>query len=70
MLFKRRCMKLAAGLAGLAVLGGLAVSAHAARQAPRPAPGQSGDDLVAAGDAPDLALLFTGGVAGYVEPCG
>ena len=27
-------------------------------------------DLVAGGQAPDIVLLATGGVAGYVEPCG
>lgn len=26
--------------------------------------------LVAPGEAPDLVLLYTGGVVGYVEPCG
>lgn len=26
--------------------------------------------LVPEGDAPDLALIYTGGVVGYVEPCG
>lgn len=26
--------------------------------------------LVAEGPEPDLFLLYTGGVAGYVEPCG
>lgn len=33
-----------------------------------PVPG--GEPLVATGAAPDLALIYTGGVAGYVEPCG
>ena len=34
-----------------------------------PAPGEQGP-LVADGAAPDLALIYTGGVVGYVEPCG
>jgi hypothetical protein len=28
------------------------------------------DVLVAAGSAPDLILLYTGDVIGYLEPCG
>ena len=34
-----------------------------------PAPGEEGP-LVAEGQPPDLALIYTGGVVGYVEPCG
>ena len=34
-----------------------------------PDPGEEGP-LVAEGDPPDLALVYTGGVVGYVEPCG
>jgi len=34
-----------------------------------PAPGEEGP-LVPDGPAPDLALIYTGGVVGYVEPCG
>jgi hypothetical protein len=45
-----------------------------ARQVPREttAPAGATDEgpLVAPGEAPDLALFTTGGVVGYVEPCG
>ncbi|MGH9869462.1 MAG: hypothetical protein ACREAA_15020 [Candidatus Polarisedimenticolia bacterium] len=35
-----------------------------------PDPTQESGPLVAEGPAPDLTLLYTGGVVGYVEPCG
>ena len=38
--------------------------------APQSGHGQGPSALVAPGDVPDLALVFTGGVVGYVEPCG
>jgi hypothetical protein len=32
--------------------------------------GQPRTALVASGDTPDLFLLYTGGVIGYLDPCG
>jgi len=68
-------------LAGLllAILG--AAVATARQDAPTPshapstltaAPADGADmgPLVATGPPPDLALIYTGGVVGYVEPCG
>lgn len=66
----------------LLILGTLA-SGVAAAQAP-PAPGGASAQpaasgrlldppngvLIAPGDAPDLSLLYTGDVVGYIEPCG
>ena len=40
-----------------------------AEETPAPAPGEEGP-LVAEGPQADLALIYTGGVVGYVEPCG
>ena len=37
---------------------------------PSPDQAQEAGPLVAEGPAPDLTLLYTGGVVGYVEPCG
>jgi len=57
--------------ARLAMLSLIAVAAGA------PAAAQEGVStsppagaLVAPGDAPDLTLLYTGDVIGYVDPCG
>ena len=51
--------------------------ARARQDAPPPAPPDAPaadpndqGPLVFPGPAPDLALIYTGGVAGYVEPCG
>jgi len=43
-----------------AILAILGLVAAAAAEAP----------LVPPGDTPDLTLLYTGGVVGYIEPCG
>jgi hypothetical protein len=58
-------------VARLALLTLLAVAAAAPVAAQEgvstaPPPGA----LVAPGDAPDLTLLYTGDVIGYVDPCG
>ena len=45
-----------------------AVALAQVTEAPPP-PGEEGP-LVPEGPAPDIALLYTGGVVGYVEPCG
>ncbi|HKY32098.1 MAG TPA: hypothetical protein VJV23_06135 [Candidatus Polarisedimenticolia bacterium] len=59
----------------LAAAAVLALPALATQQAPegatlRPAEPEDTGPLVAPGPEPDLALIYTGGVAGYVEPCG
>lgn len=43
--------------------GGPIIDAHPV-EAPETAP------MVAPGPEPDLVLLYTGGVIGYIEPCG
>jgi hypothetical protein len=43
------------------------VGATTGQPAPR-APGKSA--LVASGDVPDVFLLYTGDVIGYIDPCG
>jgi hypothetical protein len=71
-------MKFRAGLwlacLSIAMLPVATLSGPAARQAPpeKIAPAGAPDEgpLVAPGEAPDLALFSTGGVVGYVEPCG
>ena len=51
------------------------ISSAASPQAPgesatqAPLPGDEGP-LVAEGEPADLAIIYTGGVVGYVEPCG
>lgn len=64
-------------LAGLlaAVLGFAAAMARQDAPAPSPVTAPPADPadmgpLVATGAPPDLALIYTGGVVGYVEPCG
>jgi hypothetical protein len=61
------------------VLGSLLLGQVWAQSAPggaganrrRPAPSsQGGRALVAAGEVPDLFLLYTGDVIGYLDPCG
>ena len=54
------------------VLAALGVANARPAGVPAPAgsdPADSGP-LVAPGPAPDLVLLYTGNVVGYVEPCG
>ena len=55
------------------VLAG-ALSIVNARQDPPQTPGMplavDEGPLVAPGEPPDFALIYTGGVVGYVEPCG
>jgi len=69
-----------AGVVTPLVLVLLALGAAVARQSePAPAPASvpaaptdplDSGPLVAAGPAPDLVLLYTGSVVGFVEPCG
>jgi len=36
-----------------------------------PAPAQNGQQgLIAGGETPDLILMYTGDVIGYIDPCG
>jgi hypothetical protein len=49
------------------VRGALASTAALLLLLPSPVPGAG---RVAPGKAPELALLFTGDVVGYIEPCG
>lgn len=57
-----------------ALAGFLFVTAAAATLAQSTATGDSYKKppgaLIAAGDAPELILLYTGDVIGYLEPCG
>ena len=46
----------------------LAVALMAASVVPSMA--QTRRELIASGDSPDLFLLYTGDVIGYVDPCG
>lgn len=62
-------------LRAAAALLGFAGWAHA--QQPAPAPSSAprslaipGGALVAPGSPPDLTILYTGDVVGYLEPCG
>lgn len=58
--------------AGLLLLGGQGAAARQATSeisVPAPEAPDTGP-LVAPGDPPDLTLLYTGGVVGYIEPCG
>ena len=59
----------APALAGAALQNGAAARDNGGTIASPPAPGEEGA-LVAEGAAPDLALIYTGSVVGYVEPCG
>ena len=65
-----------AGVVSSVALLLLALGAAVARQSdPAPAPPAPNDPLdsgplVASGPAPDLVLLYTGSVVGFVEPCG
>ena len=67
----------AVGLAAVTLWPAGTVGAAAPPAAPQgepqaetpPAPGDEGP-LVAEGPQADLALIYTGGVVGYVEPCG
>ena len=57
----------------LVVLGTIASAPAAAQQQPSPAPTSPPTAVpppLPAGPAPDLSLVFTAEVAGYVEPCG
>ena len=58
----------AAHLALLVLIAGSAAIPVAAQQGVSTAPPPGA--LVAPGDAPDLTLLYTGDVIGYVDPCG
>jgi hypothetical protein len=69
-----------AGVVSSLALVFLVLGAAVARQS-EPAPAQNAPPaapvdpldsgpLVASGPAPDLVLLYTGSVIGYVEPCG
>jgi hypothetical protein len=63
---------LAAGLLAVGVLAA-DVPAPGAPPAPPSIPRSldvPGGSLVAAGPAPELDLLYTGDVVGYIEPCG
>ena len=48
----------------------LAVGGAAAQAPPTSAPAAPTQGLVAPGSSPDLEILFTGDVVGYLEPCG
>ena len=51
------------------MLAGLALAESAPAPAPAaPAAGQAG--LLAPGRSPELEILFTGDVVGFLEPCG
>ena len=77
-------MRTVAWRMGLTVLALLACVSARAEAPPVPGPPGStpqpaasgrrldppGGVLVAPGPAPDLALLYTGDVVGYIEPCG
>ena len=60
-------------LAGALVLAGALSIADARQdtpQTPELQPVVDEGPLVAPGEPPDFALIYTGGVVGYVEPCG
>ena len=65
--FRRTCLS-------IAIILPVTLSGTAARQVRLekvpPAAELDEGPLVAPGEAPDLVLLYTGGVVGYVEPCG
>ena len=50
------------------MLTGWALAQSAPAAAPSPAAGQGG--LIAPGRSPELEILFTGDVVGFLEPCG
>jgi hypothetical protein len=52
------------------ILLGVANARPAEPPAPAGADPADSGPLVAPGPAPDLVLLYTGNVIGYVEPCG
>ena len=54
--------------AAVLMLAADAVAQNPATLVPEGAPAQQG--LVAPGRSPDLEILFTGDVVGYLEPCG
>jgi len=62
----------------LGLLALAALSLTLAQRKPQPAPASpAGPDpasarrsLIAAGETPDLFLLYTGDVIGYLDPCG
>ena len=68
----RAARPLALAVSTLAAAAGLA----APQQTPPPPASQptvvlpQGGPLIAPGASPDLALLYTGDVIGYLEPCG
>ena len=51
------------------MLAGLALAESAPAPAPAP-PGAAQGGLVAPGRSPELEILFTGDVVGFLEPCG
>lgn len=58
---------------GALVLAGALSIASARQDSPQTliaAPAVDEGPLVAPGDPPDFALIYTGGVVGYLEPCG
>ncbi len=68
-----RVIRFLKGGLAVGVLASIAASAQAA-PAPSPASQRNLDvpagSLIAPGKAPDLSLLYTGAVAGYLDPCG
>jgi len=48
------------------MLAGMAL----AESAPAPAPAPAQGALIAPGRSPELEILFTGDVVGFLEPCG
>lgn len=60
----------AAGTLALAGALSLTIARQDPSQAPATPPAVDEGPLVVPGDSPDFALIYTGGVVGYVEPCG
>ncbi|HEX5044931.1 MAG TPA: hypothetical protein VFV75_18700 [Candidatus Polarisedimenticolaceae bacterium] len=61
-------MRIRVALAGASLmLAGLAL-AESAPASPAPVAGQGG--LITPGRSPELEVLFTGDVVGFLEPCG
>jgi hypothetical protein len=56
--------------AALALVSALALSIALAQQPPGKSHLPPAGALVAPGEAPDVTLLYTGDVIGYLDPCG